>query len=107
MTAIKDAKETALYHLCDFIEDCEFTSLSVSILHLLGEEGPQTSDPRKYIRFIFNRVILECATVRAAAVSAMTKFAAKVESLRPAVILLLQKSLVDDDDEVIGILCLL
>lgn len=31
--------------LCEFIEDCEFTFLSVQILHLLGEEGPKTKDP--------------------------------------------------------------
>lgn len=26
-------------------QDCEFTFLSVQILHLLGEEGPHTKDP--------------------------------------------------------------
>lgn len=26
-------------------QDCEFTYLSVQILHLLGEEGPTTKDP--------------------------------------------------------------
>ena len=26
-------------NLCEFIEDCEFTELSVRILHLLGDEG--------------------------------------------------------------------
>lgn len=26
-------------------QDCEFTYLSVQILHLLGEEGPATKDP--------------------------------------------------------------
>ena len=34
-----------LLQLCEFIEDCEFTFLSVQILHLLGEEGPKTKDP--------------------------------------------------------------
>lgn len=102
--------------LCEFIEDCEFTFLSVQILHLLGEEGPKTKDPgargaplllffsaqghrnllpccpcaaacpacawpppllllralpavpaaARYIRYIYNRVILENATVGAA-----------------------------------------
>ena len=27
------------------LQDCEFTYLSVQILHLLGEEGPATKDP--------------------------------------------------------------
>lgn len=100
MKKVKECRETALFHLCEFIEDCEFTVLSVQILHLLGEEGPSTSDPQKYIRFIFNRVILENSAIRAAAVSSMTKFAVKVAQLRPSIIELLKRSLVDDDDEV-------
>lgn len=54
-----------LSHLCEFIEDCEHTSLSTRILHLLGREGPRTTTPAKYIRYIYNRVILENAPVRA------------------------------------------
>jgi len=71
---IGECKEQALSHLCEFIEDCEFTKLSVRILHLLGMEGPKSPQPTKYIRFIYNRVVLENATVRAAAVSSMAKF---------------------------------
>lgn len=55
----------ALTHLCEFIEDCEHTSLSTRILHLLGREGPRTTTPGKYIRYIYNRVILENPPVRA------------------------------------------
>ena len=33
---IPDAKESGLAHLCEFIEDCEFTFLSTQILHLIG-----------------------------------------------------------------------
>ncbi len=64
----------ALAHLCEFIEDCEFTKLSVRILHLLGIEGPKTKQPTKFIRYIYNRVVLENAVVRAAAVSSLAKF---------------------------------
>jgi hypothetical protein len=39
---IPDAKEAGLSHLCEFIEDCEFTYLSTQILHLLGQLGPST-----------------------------------------------------------------
>ena len=52
-------------HLCEFIEDCEHTVLATRILHLLGREGPRSQNPSKYIRFIYNRVILENAAVRA------------------------------------------
>ncbi len=71
---ISECKEAALAHLCEFIEDCEFTKLSVRILHLLGIEGPKTGHPTKYIRYIYNRVVLENAIVRAAAVTSLAKF---------------------------------
>uniref|UniRef100_A0A7C8ZUJ1 Coatomer subunit gamma n=1 Tax=Opuntia streptacantha TaxID=393608 RepID=A0A7C8ZUJ1_OPUST len=97
---IPDAKESGLLHLCEFIEDCEFTYLSTQILHFLGVEGPKTSDPSKYIRYIYNRVILENATVRASAVSTLAKFGAMVDSLKPRIFTLLRRCLFDSDDEV-------
>lgn len=97
---VKAAKETGLDHFCEFIEDCEFPSLSVKILYLLGEEGPRTSNPAKYIRFIFNRVILETASVRSAAVSALAKLGAAVPALTDNIIVLLKRCLSDNDDEV-------
>ncbi|KAL0686914.1 hypothetical protein Bca4012_086591 [Brassica carinata] len=97
---IPDAKESGLLHLCEFIEDCEFTYLSTQILHFLGIEGPNTSDPSKYIRYIYNRVHLENATVRAAAVSTLAKFGFMVESLKPRITILLKRCIYDSDDEV-------
>uniref|UniRef100_A0A0C9S951 Coatomer subunit gamma n=2 Tax=Spermatophyta TaxID=58024 RepID=A0A0C9S951_9CONI len=97
---IPEAKESGLSHLCEFIEDCEFTYLSTQILHFLGNEGPKTVDPSKYIRYIYNRVILENATVRASAVSALAKFGALVEPLKPRIFILLRRCLYDNDDEV-------
>ena len=93
-------KSLGLFHLCEFIEDCEFAQLNCRILHLLGEEGPKTSFPAKYIRFIYNRIILENAFVRAAAVSALGKFGATVEKLAPSIITLLTRCQKDEDDEV-------
>lgn len=95
-----DGKEAGLAHLCEFIEDCEHTSLGVKVLYLLGKEGPKTSQPCKYIRYIYNRLILENAPVRAAAVSSLAKFGAHCEELLPNVMVLLQRSLLDVDDEV-------
>lgn len=97
---IPDAKDSGLSHLCEFIEDCEFSYLSTQILHFLGNEGPKTLDPSKYIRYIHNRVILENATVRASAVSALAKYGAFVESLKPRILVLLRRCLSDNDDEV-------
>lgn len=97
---VPDATEGALTHLCEFIEDCEFPALSVQILHLLGQEGPKTSVPTRYIRYIYNRISLENAPVRAAAVSALAKFGVKLPALRPSIITLLKRTLHDQDDEV-------
>jgi coatomer protein complex subunit gamma len=85
------ATSSAFSHLCEFIEDCEFTKLAVRILHLLGSEGPHTSTPSKYIRYIYNRVILENSTVRAAAVSALARFAVHLPELRERISVLLNR----------------
>lgn len=58
-----DAKTAGLAHLCEFIEDCEHDSLATRVLHLLGREAPKTPNPSSYIRFIYNRVILESTKV--------------------------------------------
>eukprot|EP00889_Picochlorum_renovo_P002269 jgi/Picre1/29299/NNA_004691.t1 len=97
---VPESKDVALSQLSEFIEDCEFTYLSVEILHLLGEEGPKTKDPARHIRVIYNRVILENATVRAAAVSALARFALECDDLRSNIIVLLKRALYDSDDEV-------
>lgn len=78
--------------------DCSLWT--VQILHLLGNEGPKTADPSKYIRYVYNRVILENATVRASAVSALAKFGAVVDGLKPRILVLLRRCLYDNDDEV-------
>ncbi|PIO28177.1 hypothetical protein AB205_0148410 [Aquarana catesbeiana] len=90
-----DSKESGLAHLCEFIEDCEHTVLATKILHFLGKEGPRTPNPSKYIRFIFNRVVLENEAVRAAAVSALAKFGAQNEFLLPSVLVLLQRCMME------------
>ncbi|XP_015677627.1 coatomer subunit gamma-1 [Protobothrops mucrosquamatus] len=95
-----ESKETGLSHLCEFIEDCEFTVLANRILHLLGQEGPKTNNPSKYIRFIYNRVVLEHEEVRAGAVSALAKFGAQNEEMLPSILVLLKRCVMDDDNEV-------
>jgi len=95
-----DAKEAGLNHLCEFIEDCEHVNLAVRILHLLGREGPRTPRPSRYIRYIYNRLILETSQIRAAAVSSLAKFGAHCEDLLPNIIVLLERSALDSDNEV-------
>jgi len=100
ITDIPEAAEAGLGHLCEFIEDCEFTYLSSQVLHLLGNAAPSQPQPERYIRYVYNRVILENATVRASAVSALAKFGAGCPALRPRVAVLLKRCLYDNDDEV-------
>jgi coatomer protein complex subunit gamma len=89
--SIPESKEIALEHLCEFIEDCDFTTLAVRILHVLGTQGPSTNQPTKYIRYIYNRVVLENAIVRAAAVSALARFAEHLDESRERIKILLQR----------------
>lgn len=96
-----NAKQLILMNLCEFIEDCEFTELSVRILHLLGDEGPHTSNPSYYIRHIYNRLVLENSIVRSSAVIALAKFAAVCGGeVSKNIVILLERCLNDVDDEV-------
>lgn len=74
--------------------------MATRVLHLLGREGPTTPAPERYIRFIYNRVVLEAAEVRAAAVTTLAKFGAVCPKLRPRIEILLRRCLLDTDDEV-------
>lgn len=69
---------------------------------MLGVEGPKTSQPTKYIRYIYNRVVLENAIVRAAAVTALAKFGVGQTDpeVKSSVSVLLTRCLDDTDDEV-------
>lgn len=95
-----EAAESSLFHLCEYIEDCEYDWLSIEIIHVLGEMGPKMpGKSRQYIRFIYNRTMLDQAQIRAAAVTALSKFAVQCPSLRRSILLLLKRSLLDEDDE--------
>ena len=96
---VQASKEEALSQLCEFIEDCEYSKLATRILFVLGREGPKAPQPSKYVRYIYNRVILENAIVRASAVNALARFA-RVPSLRDNITVLLKRCLGDPDDEV-------
>jgi coatomer protein complex subunit gamma len=100
INTIPESKEVAMEHLCEFIEDCDYPKLAVRVLHVLGAEGPKTNQPSKYIRYIYNRVILENSVVRAAAVSALAKFAEKLDGSRERIKILLERCTRDADDEV-------
>lgn len=95
-----EAADSSLLHLCEYIEDCEYDWLSTEILHVLGDIGPMTASKNRYIRFIYNRTMLDQPQIRAAAVTSLSKFAAQCPSLRTSILPLVQRSLEDSDDEV-------
>ncbi|OON18421.1 coatomer gamma subunit appendage domain protein [Opisthorchis viverrini] len=97
---IPEAKNLGLLQLCEFIEDCEHVKLTQRILHLLGREGPFLKRPRQFIRFIYNRVILESAPVKCTATTALARFGAQNAELLPSILVLLQRIMLDEDDEV-------
>ncbi|KAA0150588.1 hypothetical protein FNF29_05163 [Cafeteria roenbergensis] len=100
MERVPECAPSVLSHLCEFIEDCEFTPLCTRVLHLLGDVGPTSEHPEALIRFVYNRLLLEAAPVRAAAISTLAKFGAAVPALRSSVLTLLHRVRHDDDDEV-------
>jgi len=95
-----EAADSSLLHLCEYIEDCEYDWLCIEIIHILGDIGPMSAGKNRYIRFIYNRTMLDHPQIRAAAVTALSKFAAYCPSLRSSILPLLKRSLEDNDDEV-------
>lgn len=91
-----DPLNNALMMLCETIEDSEYPEVTIRVLHLLGSAGPAAAKPSTYVRFIYNRVILENSVIRAAAISALSKFADVVPGARR----LIDRSLKDPNDEV-------
>ena len=57
---------------------------------MLAVFGPTAVAPARFTRFIFNRIILEGAAVRAAAVQALGEFAGSVESVKASAVELLR-----------------
>lgn len=100
MEKVQESKESGLDYLCEYIEDCEFTPLATRVLSLIGDEGPQMRNPGRYIRCIYNRIVLENEIVRASAVAALAKFGLKNVALREKITTLLKRSIHDNDDEV-------
>jgi coatomer protein complex subunit gamma len=89
--SIPDSKEQSMILLCEFLEDCDYSKLAVRILHLFGTEGRKTLEPSRYIRHIYNRIILETASVRAAAVSALAQFGINNPETRESIMVLLKR----------------
>lgn len=105
-------KNAALGHLCEFIEDSEYPSLSSMCIYFLGEEGSTLEIGgdnidnidigllKKIVRFIYNRLILEDSSVRIVCVGALSKLAMKTKGLLlySSIIDILKTSFQEDQD---------
>lgn len=96
----KDLKRNAILRLAEFIEDCQYDNLKTKILNILGKEGPSSGSTSLLVRYIYNRIILENATVRAAAITALGEIANQDASLKENIIKLIKRSINDTDNEV-------
>lgn len=97
---LPDILESVLYHACETIEDCEYPVITIRILGFLGKNIPNTSTPSRFIRYIYNRLILESSAVRAASIDALVQIALACGDLREDIKTLLQVCSQDNDDEV-------
>lgn len=94
------SNEMVLTHLAEYIDDCEFSHITKRVLMHLGEEVPHCSNPRGFVRFVYNHATLEKPEVRAVAITTLAKIAAGVPTLRRSIVALLRRSSSDSDDEV-------
>ena len=96
----ENARDEGLSVMMDLIEDCPFEKLLILALDGIGNEVWKSKHPESYLRFIYNRIILENEEVRAAAISALGNIAAHNLSIRPLIQHILSKCLYDTCDEV-------
>eukprot|EP00828_Plagiopyla_frontata_P025127 TRINITY_DN320_c0_g1_i2.p1 TRINITY_DN320_c0_g1~~TRINITY_DN320_c0_g1_i2.p1 ORF type:complete len:620 (+),score=92.92 TRINITY_DN320_c0_g1_i2:335-2194(+) len=98
---IPESRPLVLQNYIEIIEDCTFKEIILYILNLINQEVHQSKQsPSKYVRYIYNRVLLEEAEVRVAALGTLGKFALQFEDLRNDIIYLLKSCCYDEEDEV-------
>jgi coatomer protein complex subunit gamma len=98
--SFEQIKRNAILTLAEFIEDCQYDNLKTKILNVLGKEGPSIQGVSQIVRYIYNRIILENAVVRASAITALGEIAYKDKTLRNNILNLIKRSLTDIDNEV-------
>ncbi|SOV23523.1 coatomer subunit gamma, putative [Plasmodium sp. DRC-Itaito] len=100
ITQLPNAEETAILQLCEFIEDCEYHTLLLKVIRFLLMHIPKTKNPSKYIRYIYNRLLLENSTIRVDGMYALFYIALKCAENSKDILVLLNCLLADNDDEV-------
>eukprot|EP00736_Rhodelphis_marinus_P006261 Rmarinus@m.24789 len=100
LNEVPQANEAGLLALCEFIEDCEFSALATRVIDIIATWSSKSSDPKQYVRFLYNRLVLENASVRVAAIMGLAKYAFNVPSMKPQVLKVLRRCQKEDNDDV-------
>lgn len=92
MNEVPESKETAITHLVEYIEDCQYSQLHLYILSIITRQIlAQSISPMKYVRYILNRITLESNEVRTGAISTLGKFALKFPDLHDSIVEILKR----------------
>lgn len=92
-------KEEIIDIFGEYIEDCQDIKIIERIIGIIGDIGPKCNKRLKIMRIIYNRLILEGPSVRAACISALYKFIENEEDI-DNVYKIMQKCINDEDNEV-------
>lgn len=96
----------ALHSLCEFLEDCEYKNLSIKIIKHIGIFAKSSENPISCVRYIFNRILLEKAEIRLAAVRCLARMGCSIninknnQLNKNDIIVLLQRCMGDSEDNI-------
>lgn len=96
----KDLYDRVFDFFCEYIEDPFSPKLALMILNVFVENIQFTTDPRRYLRFILNRLHLDDGKIRAASITCLGEIACKVPSIRSECNSIISSYARDIDDEV-------
>jgi coatomer protein complex subunit gamma len=97
---VPTSREEALSIAMEFIEDCSFSQLLCKALDGIADEIIKCGNPIVYLKYIYNRILLENDSVRLSAITALGKIGLKCPQSTSIVISLLGKCLHDNSDDV-------
>ena len=93
-------KKEGLLGLAELIEDFSHEGAKIKIIETLGKEGANMPNPSVYVRFLYNRIVLDQPNVRVSALNALTNLALLSNELKDGIKQLIKRSLRDNDLEV-------
>uniref|UniRef100_A0A8C9GN25 Coatomer subunit gamma n=1 Tax=Piliocolobus tephrosceles TaxID=591936 RepID=A0A8C9GN25_9PRIM len=97
---IPNSADNAILQLCEYIEDCEYNSLLLRVIRFLLLHIPKTKNPSNYIRYIYNRLILENETIRVDGLYSLFYIATKCTDNSKDILIKIKYLLNYNDDEV-------